>query len=266
MSVSSAPRPSTPLPAPLDVHLDEIFVSLQGEAGEVGRPQVFLRLAGCPLRCTYCDTPRSWRRRPSWELHAAGLTQERQNPIRGEDLQRALLDLCAQYGLQPSAATLAVTGGEPLEQTDFLAAWLPSWPGRVLLETAGLWPDRLARLLPAVHFVSLDWKLDGTLRAGAELRAPRACLELAARAPHAPQTWVKLVLTADVSDAVLAAALREIAAAAPGMRVFLQPATPRGGGAEPPAAARLLGWAIEHGGLALDLRVLPQTHPLLGVR
>ena len=36
--------------------LTEIFLSLQGEARSAGLPTVFVRLTGCPLRCTYCDT------------------------------------------------------------------------------------------------------------------------------------------------------------------------------------------------------------------
>jgi 7-carboxy-7-deazaguanine synthase len=36
--------------------LTEIFLSLQGEADSVGWPTIFVRLTGCPLRCTYCDT------------------------------------------------------------------------------------------------------------------------------------------------------------------------------------------------------------------
>jgi len=36
--------------------ITEIFHSLQGEAAQVGRPTVFVRLTGCPLRCQYCDT------------------------------------------------------------------------------------------------------------------------------------------------------------------------------------------------------------------
>ena len=34
----------------------EIFHSLQGETSRVGLPTVFVRLTGCPMRCTYCDT------------------------------------------------------------------------------------------------------------------------------------------------------------------------------------------------------------------
>ena len=38
------------------LRISEIFYSLQGETSRVGLPTVFIRLTGCPLRCTYCDT------------------------------------------------------------------------------------------------------------------------------------------------------------------------------------------------------------------
>jgi len=38
------------------LRVSEIFHSLQGEARDVGRPTVFIRLTGCPLRCVWCDT------------------------------------------------------------------------------------------------------------------------------------------------------------------------------------------------------------------
>ena len=42
------------------LRITEIFHSLQGEARDVGRPTVFVRLTGCPLRCTWCDTTYSF--------------------------------------------------------------------------------------------------------------------------------------------------------------------------------------------------------------
>lgn len=44
------------LPAGERLKITEIFYSLQGEAVSVGKPTVFVRLTGCPLRCRYCDT------------------------------------------------------------------------------------------------------------------------------------------------------------------------------------------------------------------
>lgn len=44
----------------LRLRVSEIFHSLQGEARDVGRPTVFVRLTGCPLRCVWCDTEYSF--------------------------------------------------------------------------------------------------------------------------------------------------------------------------------------------------------------
>jgi 7-carboxy-7-deazaguanine synthase len=45
-----------PVHDPERLRVTEIFHSLQGEARDVGRPTVFVRLTGCPLRCVWCDT------------------------------------------------------------------------------------------------------------------------------------------------------------------------------------------------------------------
>ena len=38
------------------LRITEIFTSIQGESSRAGLPTVFVRLTGCPLRCTWCDT------------------------------------------------------------------------------------------------------------------------------------------------------------------------------------------------------------------
>lgn len=96
--------------------ISEIFHSLQGESSRVGLPTVFVRLTGCPLRCTWCDT----------EYAFTGGT----NMGIAEVLARV-----AQYGCD----TVCVTGGEPLAQRaclDLLSA-LCAAGYSVSLETGG---------------------------------------------------------------------------------------------------------------------------------
>ena len=244
--------------------LDEIFLSLQGEGLEVGRPHLFLRLGGCPLRCKYCDTPRSWKQRSEFDVFFAQSSTQRSNPLSQESLHEVLQEVLASYDLEPADVMLAVTGGEPLLQADFLSAWLPQWEGPVLLETAGILSSNLQSVISEVQLLSLDWKLPETLRSGAELLETEACLSVA-RAANCT-TQVKLVLTETTSLEQVSNALKTIAEKLPETVVFLQPVTPFANGPLPPKADQLLTWSLHNRALPLDLRVLPQVHPLLGVR
>ena len=96
--------------------LTEIFHSLQGEADAVGWPTVFVRLTGCPLRCTYCDTAYAFYGGEWWTLDS-------------------VLDQVASFG----ARHVCVTGGEPLAQRaciDLLKALCDAGYS-VSLETSG---------------------------------------------------------------------------------------------------------------------------------
>ncbi len=73
--------------------ITEIFYSLQGEADSVGQPTVFVRLTGCPLRCSYCDTAYAFTGGDWMSLEA----------VMSRVAQLALRHVC-------------VTGGEPLAQ------------------------------------------------------------------------------------------------------------------------------------------------------
>ena len=102
-----------------DLRITEIFYSLQGETRTSGLPTVFVRLTGCPLRCTYCDT--------EYAFHG------------GEKLsQQAVLDEVAQY----QASYICVTGGEPLAQPNCLPLLtaLCDQGYEVSLETSGAVP------------------------------------------------------------------------------------------------------------------------------
>jgi len=108
---------ASPAPAGEDrLKLTEIFHSIQGEALSVGRPTVFVRLTGCPLRCGYCDTAYAFHGGQWWSIPA-------------------ILEEVGQHG----ARDVCVTGGEPLAQKRCLAllAALCDAGYRVSLETSG---------------------------------------------------------------------------------------------------------------------------------
>jgi 7-carboxy-7-deazaguanine synthase len=96
--------------------VNELFFSIQGESSYAGFPCVFVRLTGCNLRCTYCDTTYAY-----YEGHPMTLDQ-----IIGD---------VAVY----ACPLVEITGGEPLMQNDTpeLAKRLLAAGYTVLIETNG---------------------------------------------------------------------------------------------------------------------------------
>jgi len=106
--------------------LSEIFHSIQGEGELTGVPSVFIRIAGCNLRCSWCDTPHA-----SW------------NP---EGVEMNVGRIVAEVKLFP-VRHCVLTGGEPMLARDIreLAAALHAEGLHITIETAGtLAPDGVA--------------------------------------------------------------------------------------------------------------------------
>jgi 7-carboxy-7-deazaguanine synthase len=77
--------------------INEIFYSIQGEGKWTGHPNIFLRLTGCNLRCSYCDTQYAYEEG----------TEKSIQEIKNEILKFKCKKIC-------------ITGGEPLIQEDIL--------------------------------------------------------------------------------------------------------------------------------------------------
>jgi 7-carboxy-7-deazaguanine synthase len=115
----------------VSLEVNEIFFSIQGESSHAGRPCVFIRLTGCNLRCTYCDTRYAYEAGSSKHI---------------DDIEREI---------RPFRCTLVeVTGGEPLlqPQTPKLIRRLLDDGYTVLLETngsrdIGIVDDRCTRIV-----------------------------------------------------------------------------------------------------------------------
>ena len=263
----------------------EVFASIQGEGRFVGEPQTFVRLRGCPLRCTYCDTPHSWRVRSGDRAEIAAIAP-REEPSWASPFEVA----CWVGEVEgPSPRAVSLTGGEPLEWADFvleLAGMLGRRPLR--LETAGVHLEALERVREVVDHVSLDLKLAGDQRPPVPVVVPgegedgprhlpdpgpfpsgaaawREARREALRLVRGRDACAKLVVTAGSDPAEALAALEDTAELAPEVPVYLQPATPVPG-VEAPASSTLsslLEAALE---LELAVRLLPQLHALAGWR
>lgn len=100
----------------MSLRITEVFYSLQGEARTIGRPTIFIRLTGCPLRCVWCDTEYAFQGGERWSI------------------DEILADI-KQY----NTPYVTVTGGEPLAQPECLPlmAALCDAGYRVSIETSG---------------------------------------------------------------------------------------------------------------------------------
>jgi 7-carboxy-7-deazaguanine synthase len=100
----------------LSLKVNEIFYSIQGESSYTGLPCVFVRLSGCNLRCSYCDTVYAYDEGCEMEL-------------------KDILDKVGNYNCR----LIEITGGEPLlqKETPELIRRLLDSGCKVLLETNG---------------------------------------------------------------------------------------------------------------------------------
>lgn len=123
---------------PGELFISEFFHSIQGESTHAGRPCFFVRLAGCHLRCVWCDSEYSF--------------------FDGELLT---VDDCLARAQAAACPLVEITGGEPLLQAAVhdLMTRLADQGFEVLLETSGAIP--IDRVDPRVKRL-VDWKCPGS--------------------------------------------------------------------------------------------------------
>lgn len=126
--------------------ITEIFKSVQGEGTRAGLPCVFVRLTGCNLRCTWCDT--------AYAFHGG-------TKMTVDEVLHRVAELSGKRSktgnVRPAIPLVELTGGEPLLQEEIypLAEKLLAAGHTVLIETSG---ERFIGRLPGAVVKIVDVK------------------------------------------------------------------------------------------------------------
>ncbi|MCK5941545.1 MAG: 7-carboxy-7-deazaguanine synthase QueE [Planctomycetes bacterium] len=257
--------------------LIEIFHSIQGEGRFVGVPMAFLRVATCPFRCLYCDTPNSYEAPPVVPVDFGVRKQHEPNPVRASRAAELVRQVTTSALPGQKVQRVSVTGGEPLVFPEFVQQFgkaVRDHGVRLHLETAAHDPDALAACINQVDHLSADYKLPETLAQPVDkqlLLGPGddhgarhvRCCELALR--RGATVDVKIVLTPEVSDLSFERALEQLQGLRSKVLLVLQPVTPFGACKRALPARdleRYTATAVRH---EFDVRVVPQTHKQLNL-
>ncbi|MBK8477841.1 MAG: 7-carboxy-7-deazaguanine synthase QueE [Opitutaceae bacterium] len=219
--------------------ISEIFHSLQGEGELAGVPSVFVRTAGCNLRCTWCDTPYA-----SWTP---------------EGTQRSVAEVVAEV-LRHPARHVVLTGGEPMLAPELpeLAAALRAAGKHLTIETAATF----APAGIACDLASLSPKLRNSTPPPAQFGPGWSERHEAARwQPEVVAAWLgeydcqlKFVVATEDDVAELESLLARLPAPPPRHKVLLMPE-----GTTPDTLAVRTAWLV---GLCRDrgYRFAPRLH------
>ena len=134
----------TNTPSTITTKLSEIFTSIEGEGILFGTKTMFVRLAGCPFKCHWCDTP-----------YALPMDSGIEYSI--EEVKEII-----SKSLQPNTYKINFTGGEPLVQHEAvieLAKFARQKGLRVYLESSCYDAVRFSKVLPYIDICKVELKL-----------------------------------------------------------------------------------------------------------
>lgn len=225
-----------------EAKISEIFQSYQGEGPYVGVKQVFVRFYGCSFGCAFCDTkPKSFE----------SYTKE------------ALIKKIASF--KGEYHSVSLTGGEPLEQTEFLKTFLPSFKREinkpVYLETNGIMHKELSEVINFVDIVAMDIKLPSATLKRPLWEEHKKFLEIS----KAKDVFVKIIITEKTGMSDIFKAKDVIKQVDPKIRVVLQPVDPIDNIREP--SRNYIGDMRRRLSNELfNVKIVPQFHKAAGIK
>jgi 7-carboxy-7-deazaguanine synthase len=239
------------------VYLSEVFASIEGEGVNTGKPAVFLRLSGCNLSCSFCDTRFAQEREESASVYLDGETLRLSNPVTCEAAVSLVSDSFR------GCSTVVLTGGEPLLQplaVGQISRMLRSIGCRIHLETNGTLATAFRQVKDMMDYVCMDIKIPST-QGGRSLTGEHLDFLQSLGGLDAA---AKIVVTEDCDTGEIDDAIDLVAGVNRYLTVILQPAMY---GSRPVVTAeQMLAFQSRALERVHDVRILIQLHKVLGTR
>lgn len=235
----------------MKVRLFEVFTSVEGEGILFGTKTLFVRLAGCPFKCFYCDTK-----------EALPLTSGKEYEI--DDAKKIIEDNLAQKTYKVN-----FTGGDPLMQSDAvceLAKFVQQKKIPTYLESSCYDSEKFSQVLPFFDFVKIEFKTSDSEFVDKDhysklLENELQCLKIAVQSGK--KTYIKVVVSSRTQLDQFRNLVQKIfqAASKSGIAGFI--IQPTYGIAEPELKALLDFYDVVHLYYE-EVRIIPQLHKFIG--
>ena len=235
----------------MKVRLIEIFTSIEGEGILYGTKTLFVRLAGCPFKCFYCDTKES-------------LPMESGHEYNLEEACKLI-----EKNLEENTYKVNFTGGEPLIQADAVAKMaefvrrkrIPTY-----LESSCNDSLKFSKVLPYIDYIKIEFKTPESEFVDPKhysklLENELQCLEYAINSKKT--TYIKVVVSSKTKLAQFKRLLEKVFGNVSKSNIagfIIQPSY----GIAEPSLKRLLSFYDEVYKYYSEVRIVPQLHKFIG--